>query len=142
MVHKSGNLFFFRESEEQSQGGVGFIVHKSLVDNVVQIGSVSNRVAYLILRITKRYSLKAIQVYAPSSTHSDEEIEVMYEDISRAIHSSNTQNTVVMGDFNARLGKRGDDELKLGQFGCGIRNYRGQMLAGSIGNGPGEVRIA
>jgi hypothetical protein len=53
----------------------------------------------------------------------------MYEDISRAIHSSNAHYTVVMGDFNARLGKRGDDELKLGQFGCGIRNYRRQMLA-------------
>ncbi|XP_028042728.1 craniofacial development protein 2-like, partial [Bombyx mandarina] len=34
-----------------------------------------------------------------------------------------------MGDFNAKLGRRGDDELKVGPFGFGQRNPRGQMLA-------------
>jgi hypothetical protein len=34
-----------------------------------------------------------------------------------------------MGDFNAKLGRRGDDELRVGQFGCGPRNPRGQRLA-------------
>ncbi|KAL0868147.1 hypothetical protein ABMA27_007699, partial [Loxostege sticticalis] len=42
---------------------------------------------------------------------------VMYEDISRAIHKSKTYFNVVMGDFNAKLGKRGDGELKVGEFG-------------------------
>ncbi|XP_038206257.1 uncharacterized protein LOC119828225 [Zerene cesonia] len=104
----SGNLFFFREGDQQSQGGIGFIVHKSLINNIVSIKSVSSRVAYLILRISKRYSMKVIQVYAPTSTHPDEEVEAMYEDISRAIHSSKTHFNVVMGDFNAKLGERGD----------------------------------
>ncbi|XP_063825298.1 craniofacial development protein 2-like [Ostrinia nubilalis] len=34
-----------------------------------------------------------------------------------------------MGDFNAKLGMRSDDELRVGQFGCGQRNPRGQRLA-------------
>ncbi|KAL0852521.1 hypothetical protein ABMA27_017001 [Loxostege sticticalis] len=130
MILKSGNLLYFREGEQLSQGGVGFIVHKSLINSVVQIESVSPRVAYLILRITKRYSLKVIQVYAPTSKYPDEDVETMYEDISRAIHSSRTHFTVVMGDFNAKLGKRSDNELKVGQFGYGERNARGQLLAG------------
>lgn len=37
--------------------------------------------------------------------------------------------TVVMGDFNAKLGRRGDYETKVGPFGVGTRNARGQMLA-------------
>ena len=61
--------------------------------------------------------------------YSDDEVEAMYEDISRAIHTSKTYFTVVMGDFNAKLGRRGDDELRVGQFGCGRRNPRGQRLA-------------
>ncbi|XP_028167508.1 craniofacial development protein 2-like [Ostrinia furnacalis] len=130
IILKSGNLLYFREGDQQSQGGVGFIVHKSLVNNVVQIESVSARVAYLILRITKRYSLKVIQVYAPTTEHPDDEVETMYEDISRAIHSSRSHFTVVMGDFNAKLGRRSDNELKVGQFGYGERNARGQLLAG------------
>ncbi|KAL0832165.1 hypothetical protein ABMA28_001622 [Loxostege sticticalis] len=130
MILKSGNLLYFREGDQLSQGGVGFIVHKSLINNVVQIESVSSRVAYLILRITNRYSLKVIQVYAPTSKYSDEDVETMYEDITRAIHTSRTHFIVVMGDFNAKLGKRSDNELKMGQFGYGERNARGQLLAG------------
>jgi exonuclease III len=129
IILKSGNLLYFREGDQVSQGGVGFIVHKSLVNNVVKIESVSSRVAYLILRITKRYSLKVIQVYAPTSAHSDDEVEAMYEDISRVMHTSKTHYTVVMGDFNAKLGKRSDDDLRVGQFGVGQRNHRGRMLA-------------
>lgn len=47
VILRSGNLLYFRDGEELSKGGVGFIVHKSLVNNIVQIGRVSNRVAYL-----------------------------------------------------------------------------------------------
>ncbi|XP_028178547.1 craniofacial development protein 2-like [Ostrinia furnacalis] len=126
---KSGNLLYYREGEQLSQGGVGFLVHKSLINNIITIGSVSSRVAYLILRVSKRYSLKVIQVYAPTSTHPDEEVEAMYEDISRAIHATKTHFNVVMGDFNAKLGMRGDDELRVGQYGYGRRNPRGQRLA-------------
>ncbi|KAL0878690.1 hypothetical protein ABMA27_003745 [Loxostege sticticalis] len=79
---KSGNLLYYREGDQLSQGRVGFLVHRSLINNINTIGSVSSRVAYLILRVSKRYSLKVIQVYAPTSKHPDEEVEVMYEDIS------------------------------------------------------------
>ncbi|CAG4952076.1 unnamed protein product [Parnassius apollo] len=127
VILESGNLFY--HLDHLSQGGVGFIVHKSLVNNVVKFGSVSTRVAYLILRITKRYSLKVIQVYAPTLAHPDEEVEEMYEDISRAMHSSKTHYTVSMGDFNAKLGTREGGELKLGKFGVGQRNRRGLQLA-------------
>ncbi|CAH2246837.1 jg12407 [Pararge aegeria aegeria] len=154
IILKSGNLFYNREGEQQSQGGVGFIVHKSLVNNIVRVESVSSRVAYLVLRVTKRYSLKVIEVYAPTTAHSDKEVEALYEDISKAIHTSKTYYSVVMGDYNARLGKRSGAELRVGQFGYGQRNERGQMLAdfmekeglfmmnsffesGRTGNGPG-----
>nr|XP_037868983.1 craniofacial development protein 2-like [Bombyx mori] len=126
---QSGHLFYYREGEQKSQGGVGFIVHKSLINNIVAIESVSSRVVYLVLKISKRYSLKIVQVYAPSTSHPDDEVEATYEDISRAIRDSQSHFTVVMGDFNAKLGRRGDDELKVGPFGFGQRNPRGQMLA-------------
>ncbi|KAJ8710186.1 hypothetical protein PYW07_009552 [Mythimna separata] len=53
----------------------------------------------------------------------------MYKDVSRAIHGYKTHFTVVMGDFNAKLGKRDGDELRVGQFGFGRRNHRGHLLA-------------
>lgn len=59
---KSGNLLYCREGDQQSQDGVGFIVYKSLVNNIVTMLSLSSRVTYLILRVPIRYSLKIIQV--------------------------------------------------------------------------------
>lgn len=78
-----------------------FLVYKSFVNNVIKIENVSPKVAYLTLRVTKRYSL-------------------MYGDISRAVHISNTYYAIIMGDFNVRLGKRNADELR--SLGVGGRN--------------------
>lgn len=41
MTFKFGNLFYYRDGDQLFQGGVGFIVRKSLVNNVVRIESVS-----------------------------------------------------------------------------------------------------
>ena len=41
-------------------------VDKSLISNVVEIGSVSNRVDYLVLKLYNRLVLKVMQVYAPT----------------------------------------------------------------------------
>ncbi|KAJ0179891.1 hypothetical protein K1T71_004482 [Dendrolimus kikuchii] len=126
---ESGHLLYFREGDKASQGGVGFLVNKSLVNNVVEVSSVSNRVAYLVLKLTNRYSLKVIQVYAPTSAHPDEEVEAMYEDITKAIHGTTSAHyNVVMGDFNAKVGVQECDEPKIGPYGLGRRNHRGQML--------------
>ncbi|KAL0881254.1 hypothetical protein ABMA27_002351 [Loxostege sticticalis] len=57
----------------------------------------------------------------------------MYEDISRAIHKSKTYFNVVMGDFNAKLGRQRDGELRVGEFGYGQRNSKGQRLAEFLG---------
>ncbi|MBF2463458.1 endonuclease/exonuclease/phosphatase family protein [Listeria welshimeri] len=125
----SGHLLYFREGDGASQGGVGFLVHKALAGNVVEVGSVSTRVAYLVVKLTDRYSLKVVQVYAPTSTHSDEEVEAMYEDITKAIHGTTSCfYNVVMGDFNAKVGVQECDESKIGPHGLGCRNHRGQML--------------
>lgn len=85
---------------------------------------------YVIIgRISKRYSLKVIPVYASTSTYADGEVEAMYEDISRAIRAPKTHFTMVMRDFNARLGTRNSDEQKGGPLGYGQRNHRRHLLA-------------
>lgn len=126
---ESGHLFYFREGGQQSHGGVGFLVNKVLAHSVEEVSSVSNRVAYLIIRLSGRYSLKVIQVYAPTSAHSDEEVEDMYQDINKALHNTTkTHFNVVMGDFNAKVGVQMCDESRVGPHGFGSRNDRGQML--------------
>lgn len=80
----------------------------------MKIENVSTRVAYLLFRINKRYSLKVIHVFASTSAYFDDEVETMYKDISRAVHSSGTHFAVVIGEFKAKLGKRDGEELRVG----------------------------
>lgn len=64
------------------------MVHNSLKSIVVEVGNVSARVTYLVLKITEKYVLKVILVYAPMSTHPDYDVESMCEDIVRAMYIS------------------------------------------------------
>lgn len=60
--HNFSHLLYFREGDQQSQGGLWFLVNKSLFRNVVEVSSISNRVTYFIVKLDERYSLKVTQV--------------------------------------------------------------------------------
>lgn len=111
-------MFFYREGDGFSQGGVGFLIHKTLDSNVEEFSSVSTRLAYLVLKLSDRYSLKVIDLYAPTSAHPDDEVESLYNDIARAWHPSAFFN-VVIGDFNARVGIQDHDESNIGPHESG-----------------------
>ena len=64
-----------------------------------------------------------IQVYAPTSTHSYDEVEAVYDDITRALHNTiKIHFTVVMGDFNAKVGAQESGESVIGPHDVGSRN--------------------
>ena len=73
---QSGHLMYNSEATN-GQAGVGFLVNKKWKDNITRIPSGSSRVAELVLRITDRYQLKIVQVYVPTTSHSDEETELL-----------------------------------------------------------------
>ena len=63
-----------------------------------------------------------IQVYAPTSTHSDTEVEEFYADVQKAIDQiKQTDILIVMGDMNAKIGKGKAADL-VGEYGLGERN--------------------
>jgi hypothetical protein len=130
---ESSHLMYFHERDQQSQGGVGFLVNKTLADNVVENSSVSNRVAYPIIKLTERYSLKMVQVYAPTSVYSDDEVEEIFDDISKTLpFTTATHYNVVLGDFNAKVGVQNCSESVVGSHGFGARNHKGQLLVNFI----------
>ncbi|PIK56232.1 hypothetical protein BSL78_06870 [Apostichopus japonicus] len=115
--------------KDKSEAGVGFLVHKSLAGNVTEFKGVNERLAQLTIKINKRYSLKIIQVYAPTSSYDDEEVEKLYEEINELLQNNKTHFTIMMGDLNAKVGKKEDgEESVIGNFGHGQRNDRGDRL--------------
>jgi hypothetical protein len=89
----------------------------------------SERTAMLVVKINSKCSIKIIQVYAPTSAYSDEVVEDMYEEINELMDAIVTQHTVVLGDFNAKIGRRKIVENSImGPYGTGERNERGDRL--------------
>lgn len=75
-----------------------------------------------------RYSLKIIQVYAPTSASDDEEVDAFYEDLSEALSENACFYNIVMGDFNAKIGRTLESEEYVGKYGLGRKNERGHAL--------------
>ena len=71
---QSGHLLYHSEANN-GQAGIGFPVNKIWKDNITRVSSGSSRVPELVVRVTDRYQLKIVQVYAPTTSHSDEETD-------------------------------------------------------------------
>ena len=68
-------------------------------------------------------------MYAPTSIADEEEIDKLYETIDSAIDKRCIEN-IIMGDFNAKIGRKQQWEKGncTGGFGIGEKNERGERL--------------
>ncbi|KAH0999458.1 hypothetical protein HUJ04_001351 [Dendroctonus ponderosae] len=74
---KSRHLFYHKGDNDSTDGGVGL------------------RVAFLVLRLSSKYRLKVIQVYATTTTNSDEEVESCYEKLAAAMAKAQLITTLL-----------------------------------------------
>ena len=102
-------------------------MRKSLEKHILGYWALSQRNIMLKVR-AKPFNLAIIQTYAPTTSYSDEEVEIHYEELQRMIKQvKSTDVVVVMGDFNAKIGKGRQQDI-VGDFGIGTRNERGERL--------------
>ena len=94
----------------------------------MKVNSISPRVAELVLCITKCCKLKIVQVFAPTTSYSEEDINSFYNDVDEILGKPN-HFTIVTGDFNAQIGERTNPmETAMGKFGFKLGNERGNTL--------------
>ena len=87
----------------------------------MRVNSISPRAAELVPCITKRYKLDS------ASICNNIDINSFYNDVGETLGKPN-HYTIVMGDFNAQIGKRTSHmEMATGKFGLELRNERGRM---------------
>ena len=84
--------------------------------------------AELTTKINNKYHLNIIQAYLPTSSHTNEEVDTVYEEIYNLVNNNKAYCNIVMGDFNAKIGQDNAPELGTGPYGLGIRNARGDSL--------------
>ena len=75
----------------------------------------------------KRFSIKAIQAYAPTSNAEEAEIEWFYEDLQDLLELTPKEDVLfIIGDWNAKVGQ--ETPGVTGKFGLGLQNEAGQRL--------------
>ena len=124
---ENGNLITYI-GNTKGQRGTGFLINKRIKENVDTIKGINDRIAMLKIKIGKR-TILIIQIHAPTAQSSDEEIEEFYNTLEDTINKNRRQLNIILGDFNAKIGKKEyPEEEVLGNYGTGKRNERGEKL--------------
>ena len=99
--------FLFSGKEDKHEHGVGFLVHKDIVNTVMGCHPVSSRLITIRLRAVP-FNIIVVQVYAPTSNYEydDNEIEEFCDQLQNVIDQTLKKDIlVVQGDWNAKVGR-------------------------------------
>lgn len=95
----------YGKCNERRQFGVGFAVHKSLVQAIKQFKVINHRIAILIVK-AKFFDIVFLNIHAPTEEKSQEEKEEFYEELEGILSRMNNNKILIMlGDMNAKIGK-------------------------------------
>jgi len=128
-THENKTVIYSGKDEGHGySNGVAVNLSKESAKSLIGYNPISDRILKVRIR-AKPYNISLIQCYAPTVTAGDEEIEDFYSMLQESI--DNTQNrdiTIVMGDFNAKIGKLSNNSDICGIYGLGDQNERGSTL--------------
>ncbi|KAK6761741.1 hypothetical protein RB195_022717 [Necator americanus] len=108
-------------------GGVGFVVHPSVVHFSTLTRSVTSSG-----HSSSPLCPKSSNCYSPTSAADGSESDAFYEELEEVIRNEKSFYKFVVGDFNAKLEKTTEEEYRIGRFGLGDRNENGNRLAGLL----------
>ena len=76
----------------------------------------------------KPYNITVIQVYAPTSSTEEAEVEWFYEDLQDLLEVTPQEDVIfIIGVWNAKVGSQETPGVT-GKFGLGIQNEAGKRL--------------
>ena len=75
---EEGHKVFFSGKDDKHEHGIGFLVHKDIVNTVMGCSPVSSRLITIHLRAVL-FNITVVQAYAPMSDYDDNEIEEFYD---------------------------------------------------------------
>ena len=129
---KGGYTFFWKGKgeEENRESGVGFAIKTTLVDKLEELPfGLSDRLMSFRLPLQGGRFATVISVYAPTMSHSEDDILLFYADLRKLLSGiSKDDKILLMGDFNARVGTDSDIWNCLGKNGYGKQNSNGLHL--------------
>ena len=124
-----GDYKFFWKGCKEGLAGVGMLVEKRWVDNVMEVKRVSERILTIRVRVGMKI-LNLVSVYAPQVGRARAEKEEFYERLFEVVSAINDKESLLLcGDLNGHVGQRMEGFGGVhGGFGFGSRNSEGEMI--------------
>ena len=124
---KTEDYTMYYSGGDDHEHGVGILLNKTVANSVTGFWPVSDRIALVKLK-AKPFNINIIQIYAPTSASTEEELEEFYEELNKCKKECKGHEVnIAMGDFNAKVG-RGRHTNIVGSEGLGEMNVRGEKL--------------
>ena len=122
------HTIYYSGPDKLRRNGVGFILSREAARCVLGYNPISDRMISIRLQ-AKPVNISIVQVYSPTSTADDEEIDSFYHELQETINKIPSKDiTIIIGDFNAKVGNDLESNNAIGKFGLGKANERGERL--------------
>lgn len=103
---------------ERRELGVGLLVNKRITGNKEDYYTNNEKIAYLAIRLNKRYKVKVVQRYVPTSSHDDNAVKRFDEDVELAVAKLRTQCTVLVENFKVKVDKKQAEKKRTWVLWC------------------------
>ena len=104
-TQEEGHKVFISGEEDKHEHGVGFLVHKDIVNIVMGCRPVSSRLITIRLKVVF-FNITIVQAYAPTSDYDDNKIEEFKDQLLYVIDRTPKKDIlVVQGDWIAKVGR-------------------------------------
>lgn len=127
---KNGNYFHYF-GETKGQKGIGFYIKETTWKRVYEIKGINERIGVIKLEFGKKWKITIIQVYAPILDSGESLKEKFYEELTNTIRDEQGYYTIVMGDFNAKIGAENlntEKNMTIGPYTLGEMNENGKRV--------------
>ena len=125
--NSENHYIYYCGQESLRRYGVAIIVHKRVQNSVLGCNLKNNRMISVCFQ-GKPFNITVIQVYAPTSTAEEAEVECFCGDLWDLLELTPRKEVLfIIGDWNAKLGSQEIPEVT-GKFGLGVQKEAGQRL--------------
>ena len=125
-----GGKLIYSGKVRPGQSGVAIYLSKEITKSLIGYKPINDRI--LTIRLLGQVkNITLIQVYAPTSSSTEEDLESFYSTLQKEIDSKESKDILIIsGEFNAKVGRKKNSEEDgiIGNFVLGERNKRGDTM--------------